>query len=149
MNKGMIMLGIILLAGLSFAAAIHWEYPWQGAVSHNYGCSLFDESYYHYQMAYAYMYAYAGPSDLTNMYYAFNQMNYFRSRMASPYYDYYATIFKSDMLSYNGQNSLFNGIFNSVLRAYMAHADSGARANILALLQGYNGLYRTCISPIG
>ncbi len=146
MNNGMIMLGLLLIGGLSFATSIHsWEYPWQTTVYGHYSCSFNYLSNYQYALAYSYMAPYAGPYQMANMY---NALYYMNVDLRNMWIHYYATPFKSDVASYNGDNSLFSGIFNSVLRAYIAHADSGARANILSLLQGYNDQYRSCINPV-
>ncbi len=147
MNKGMIMLGLLLIVGLSFAVPVPggtWQYPWQNTTFLHYACSYAYVSYYQYALAYSYMAPYAGPYQMANMYSA---LYYMLGHARSLYYDYPATVFKTDMLGYNSDNSLFSGIFNSVLRAFIAHADSGARANILSLLQSYNSNYRDCISP--
>ena len=145
MNKGMIMLGILLLAGFSFAfIAGPWQYDWQNYVSWRYNCQFYDVGLPQYSLA-NYMYAYAQPyvqySQLASMNSFLNYMGIADSGMMG---HYYISPFSADMNTYNSNNAAFNAVFNAVLRAYLQHG--GNSGYILGMLNAFNGNYRECIS---
>jgi hypothetical protein len=141
MNKLMIVLGFLLIAGISFAT-LSWQYPWQEYVSWRYICNYEFSTYGQYEAAYAYMQPYASPSELYSMYQYLGMMD---GRLTGMVFDYYATPFRADMAGYNSANSLFRSIFNAAYREYYAATgDPGFVArNYLA---GLRASYTVCAS---
>ena len=151
MNKLMIVLGLLLIAGLSFAwlPPTSWQYEWQKYVSWRYDCQYGYVAAGQYSLA-EYMYAYAQPyvaySQLYDMASYLDGMNYhlFDSGTAGMAYDYYATPFRADMAGYNSDNAAFKTIFNAVLRTYLQHG--GSSSHVMGMLNGFNTNYRECIA---
>jgi hypothetical protein len=123
MNKGMIVLGLLLVVGLSFAGVGPWQYDWQEHVSWRYACDYWmgeDQ----YSAAFYYMQPYASPTELMYMEYYQDVVKYWELFGTDGDYgmmdEYYATPFRADMAGYNSANSLFRSIFNAAYREYMA-----------------------------
>ena len=148
MNKLMIVLGLLLIAGISFARPDPgpWQYGWQGAVAHRYDCGLYsaDEQYH---AAYMYMQPYATATQLFYMHNYVHMMDFavWDSGESGMMYDYYATPFRADMAAYNSENSLFRSFFNAAYRNYMAQTgDSGGY--VRSYLAGVRASYLACVS---
>jgi hypothetical protein len=152
MNKGMIMLGLLLIVGLSFAwAAGPWQNQWQNYTSWRYDCNIGDIGLNQYYLAADYMYVNAQPyipySQITSMYGYLYYMqianNNMMWTMMEGNYDYYPGPFRVDMAAYNSNGASFKAIFNAVLRTYLQHG--GDRTYVLGMLNGFNSDYRECI----
>jgi hypothetical protein len=149
MNKLMIALGLLLIAGLSFAFAPGpWQYDWQNHVSWRYNCNLGPMGYGFYSAAATYMQPYADAGD----FYSMNQYLGIMSRglwgdllgpgMAN---EYYVAPFRSDMAGYNSGNAAFRSIFNAAYREYMA-ATGDPGGNVRNYLAVNRAAYMECVA---
>lgn len=147
MHKGMILLGLLLIAGISFAGAGPWQYDWQGYAFTRYACNIGATGIYKFGFAATYLYPmYMSYSDFTNLNNAANDMSYHVMRMSSGYYDYYPAPFKSDMLGYSADSYQFNTLFNAAIRNYLSLTGESERAILTQWLQYYRDYYYGCIT---
>jgi hypothetical protein len=145
MNKLMIVLGLLLIAGLSFARP-SFQYPWQDAVLDRYICHVENvptEQYYVGYYMYQYTQPYILPSQMQALLDYTNGMQYYLYTGMGG--EYYAAPFRADMGLYNSNNVAFRTVFNAMLRTYLAHG--GDRAYVLDWLNGINQDYRNCLMP--
>ncbi len=143
MNKLMIMLGLLLIAGLSFAFVGPWQNEWQNYASWRYMCNIEEVGTEQYILA-DYMYVAAQPyipySQITSMN---NYLYYMAVANSGMMWDYYPSPFRADMAAYNTNNGAFKTIFNAVLRTYLQHG--GSSSYVMGMLNGFNANYRDCI----
>ncbi len=146
MNKLMIVLGLLLIGGLSFAgdAPGPWQYGWQESIFDRYVCHVENvptEQYYVGYYMYQYTQPYIMPSQMQALLDYTNGMQYYLySGMAN---DYYQAPFRADMGLYNSNNAAFRTVFNAMLRTYLQHG--GDRTHILGWLNEINDGYRSCL----
>jgi hypothetical protein len=167
MNTKMLMLGILLIAGLSFAA-YPVECRWAYAVTDRYLCSVVNAfegnngditSYGYYTLAeelaaddprYATylenMFGYLGanrlvPSTMRNGVYNMRQ-----NVCVEDGTTYVPPAFRSGMLEYNTNAALFKREFNSLLRLYLANNPTD-RSDVLKYLSDIRADYTDCVSP--
>lgn len=148
MNKGMMMLGLLLIVGLSFAgdAPGPWQNGWQESIFDRYWCHIDNvptEQYYVGYYMYQYTQPYIMPSQMQALLDYTNGMQYYlMNGMAN---DYYPSQFRVDMGLYNSNSGAFRTVFNAMLRTYLQHG--GDRTYILGWLNEINGEYRSCLNP--
>ena len=144
MNKGMIMLGLLLIVGLSFAT-LSWQYDWQGYVFDRYDCNLQATDMYKFGFAAEYLYpSYASNTQMNNLNYALMDMQYYV--LPGMAFDYYATPFRADMGRYNSASSEFNMLFNALIRNYLSQTGPDERELLMDWLQNYRGFYAYCLT---
>jgi hypothetical protein len=145
MNTKMLMLGILLIAGLSFAAT-----TWMEPVYYRYGCAC-DYVQDEYGLEYI-----AG-----NWGFYTPEMNEYAQNMCTMGGDLYGmwvalydgdepdvAMFRANMAAFNSHNALFKREFNTQLRIYLAESEDPEkyRAGILEDLQyAREDIYTDCV----
>ncbi len=144
MNKYLILLGLVLIASLSFAKG--GPDNWMQSVQGKYSCNaLYIEHLY--GLAHDYK---MGTIDQRNALLTYGSGSY--GRVYGPMYAYAGcggsedlSSFHSQMISYNSEVSSFNQIFTSVLKGYLT-SHPGDISDIRTFLSNEMSSYRECIA---
>jgi hypothetical protein len=143
MSKYMLLLGMMLVASLSFAASAE---NWMQSVQGRYDCNM----NYHYDLWYIaneWSMGTSGQRDTLDGYYDdmrdLSWGDMYQDAGCGPY-DPYVSAFRSDMAAFNGYASSFKQTFNSILREYVT-AHPTDRETIMGELNVERDDYIDCI----